>query len=195
MANVTKKQAADYIRGLVKACGPSPSIIDATNYTRSTKSSTTPADAIRAFGANDWNGVMTAYGRYLAANKDSDKESSPEQSSEKEDVPIRHGHYTREYLLRVIKDLYDEFDGYITVQKIRERAKRVPTPSYTVLSEQFGPPRYWAQLVESGFYSKKCRKIALEISENRSIELAISSPELSEPIIFRDYHKINNPQV
>ena len=128
MADVTKEQVANYLKGLVSAYGPSPSVIDATVYARSLSSPVTPADAIRVFGANNWGEVMTAYGRYLAASKKEPEkiEAKPELSIKKEpETKERQGYYSREYLLRSLADMYVEFDGHFTVKKVRERAKKI----------------------------------------------------------------------
>ena len=189
MANVTKEQVADYLKGLVGAYGPSPSIIDATIYTRSSSLPVTPADAIRVFGANNWGEVMTAYGRYLAASKkDSDKQES--NISVKEEPEIEHhGYYSKKYLLESLAEMYVEFGGHFTAQKVRERAKRTTTPSYTTLSECFGPPKGWAQIVEENGLARKPTKQSYEIvlddrpGIKSTIELKISAPgRLSEPI-------------
>lgn len=155
MAIITKEQVAEYLKGLVATYGPSPSVVEATIYTRSTSSPVSPADVIRVFGVDNWGGVMTEYGRYLAANRPAKKEpiSKPEPEPEPPDTDGNHRltearYFSRERMLQALADMYIEFNGEFTVQKVRERAKRTPTPSYTTLSEYFGPPKNWARIVE-----------------------------------------------
>lgn len=173
MASITKEQVVEYLRGLINAYGPSPSITEAAMYARSSSSSVGPADAIYIFGANGWDGVMAKYYSYLAsieppapkpkpAPVTAVLKSPPKEEPKPKVVPLEDfmptelgdrlesiRYYPRERCLEILLDMYVAFKGHFTAQKVRDYSKRNPVPPYAVLYNYFGPPKDWAEVVES----------------------------------------------
>ena len=174
MANVTKEQVVEYLRGLINAYGPSPSITEAAMYARSSSSPVGPADAIYVFGANGWDGVMAKYYGYLAniqppkapepkpriaspTPKIAPKETSKPKavvtledfiSTEPGDRLESIRYYSRERCLEILADMYVAFKGHFSAKKVYDYSKRNPVPPYAVLYNYFGPPREWAEIIE-----------------------------------------------
>lgn len=162
MANASKDQVMAYLCGLVNECGPSPTIAQAAAYARSYQSVVTPADAIMALGVQDWDGVMKAYGRYIATGgkpaldntgsaNNTDNAEGGKKSEPSPPVRVgkrRHKPYDDEEILAVLKQMYVALDGQCTQAKVNAYAKEHHTPTYPAFAKRFGPSKNWAAIVD-----------------------------------------------
>lgn len=158
MAYSTEEQILKYIQDLTKSYGHIPNIAEAATYTSMSSSKIGPADVVSFFGANNWDDAILAYVRYLNKKKEEalkQKKAPIKNPISENPRPVHRIYNSREALLQVLKEMYIEFDGYFTVQKVRERTFKVPTPSYTTLYKYFGPPENWAKIVEDYISSGK----------------------------------------
>ncbi|MBR3253122.1 hypothetical protein IKF85_00130 [Candidatus Saccharibacteria bacterium] len=144
MAAISKDRIYAYLSGLISACGPSPSIVDAASYSRQNQSLISPGDAIYGLGAKDWSEAVDIYNRYLTAANPKDvkpivrEEPTADSTEAQPTVKPKRPSYTREELLVILRELYEEFGGGFTVKQIRERAKSKPTPAYETFCRHFG---------------------------------------------------------
>ena len=200
MASISKDMIFAYLSGLVAECGPSPSITDAASYSVRANSLVKPGDVIYGLKANNWNDAMDTYNRYLATGSASLNVPvvmavQDESVSDLKTVTKRKPRYTREDLLLLLEEMYEEFGGQFTVKQFKERAKIKPTPAFETIRRYFGPMRSWPAAIGKPIEQKtkepkqtQTRAPKTDHCKNapnkQKLEIKIWIPGSSEPIVM-----------
>lgn len=203
MASISKDMIFAYLSGLVAECGPSPSITDAASYSARANSLVKPGDVIYGLKASNWSDALDIYNRYLATGSASlnapvAMTAQDGSASDFETVTKRKPRYTREDLLLLLEEMYEEFGGQFTVKQFKERAKIKPTPAFETIRRYFGPMRSWPAAIGKPIEQKTKEPKQAKQAQTRTpkadrpkstpggqkLEIRIWIPGSSEPIVM-----------
>ena len=138
----SRDQVMAYLCGLTCECGDKPTLEEAKAYSRRFSSLIDPILAVKILGVRSWDDVLKVYHRYISG-KSLGISNNPFY---KQNRGSSH-RYSHDELIKILKELYEEFGGEMSEQLIYERSKRKPTPSYATFNRFFGPMKNWPQVI------------------------------------------------
>ena len=173
--DVTRAEVMQYLSGLIKKY-PEPTQAQARAYSQSTQNKIFPKTTIKTLGAGSWEEVIEIFRANRATSSKAQKSAEKMPTKHRSKEPTgkkrkgRKETYTKEELLNILREAYQELNGHVTQGSLQELRKKHPVPAWQTFAKAFGPRSGWDALVGWGQNPPTRRGRKPKMQQNKNVE-------------------------